>query len=411
MKRLSLIVSLALSLSIFVAPPANANTITFPCGGSETYSVLMPQGILLDGKKCSGSLVIDQSVTVIGTRAFNGTYSLTSVIIPGSVTTIDEGAFQSSSLNSVVIPNSVTSIKRYAFSFTKLTSVNLPTSISTITDQSFAYTLITSIVIPDSVRTIELGAFTDTPLSSITFSKNTSEIGSIAFRNTKLVNVVLPDSVKKLGSNVFSNNPNLQSVSLPDGLETIGLPSFESNYSLKKVIFCGSFPTGTFPVATECPPERQAVIDAAKAAAKAAADKVAAELKAKQEAEAKAIADAKAKQQAEAAAAASEALKFLVSQVASSKEELAQRIRDLIKKYPSDKKIDALGRYLSVKGMVNEANYKTFEVEIYRISGEIDALEERLLNTRTTITCVKGKLTKKVTAIKPKCPTGYKLKK
>jgi hypothetical protein len=30
---------------------------------------------------------------------------------------------------------------------------------------------------------------------------------------------------------------------------------------------------------------------------------------------------------------------------------------------------------------------------------------------KTTITCVKGKLTKKVTAAKPKCPTGYKLKK
>lgn len=30
---------------------------------------------------------------------------------------------------------------------------------------------------------------------------------------------------------------------------------------------------------------------------------------------------------------------------------------------------------------------------------------------KTTITCVKGKLIKKVTAVKPKCPTGYKLKK
>jgi hypothetical protein len=29
---------------------------------------------------------------------------------------------------------------------------------------------------------------------------------------------------------------------------------------------------------------------------------------------------------------------------------------------------------------------------------------------RTTITCVKGKLTKKVTAVKPKCPAGYKKK-
>ena len=30
---------------------------------------------------------------------------------------------------------------------------------------------------------------------------------------------------------------------------------------------------------------------------------------------------------------------------------------------------------------------------------------------KTTITCIKGKLSNKVTAVKPKCPTGYKLKK
>jgi len=135
------------------------------------------------------------------------------------------------------------------------------------------------------------------------------------------------------------------------------------------------------------------------------------ELKAKQEAEAKAIAEIKAKQEAEVAATKAAAeLKVRVSQVASSKEILAQRIRNLIKKYPSDKQIDALDRYLSDKGIVNEANYNTFEVEIYRISRDIDALEERWLNTRTTITCVKGKLTKKLTAVKPKCPKGYKLK-
>jgi hypothetical protein len=29
---------------------------------------------------------------------------------------------------------------------------------------------------------------------------------------------------------------------------------------------------------------------------------------------------------------------------------------------------------------------------------------------KTTITCVKGKTTKKVTAVNPKCPTGYKKK-
>jgi hypothetical protein len=30
---------------------------------------------------------------------------------------------------------------------------------------------------------------------------------------------------------------------------------------------------------------------------------------------------------------------------------------------------------------------------------------------KTTITCVKGKLSKKVTSVNPKCPAGYKLKK
>jgi hypothetical protein len=30
--------------------------------------------------------------------------------------------------------------------------------------------------------------------------------------------------------------------------------------------------------------------------------------------------------------------------------------------------------------------------------------------TKTTITCVKGKTTKKVTGVNPKCPSGYKKK-
>jgi hypothetical protein len=30
---------------------------------------------------------------------------------------------------------------------------------------------------------------------------------------------------------------------------------------------------------------------------------------------------------------------------------------------------------------------------------------------KVTITCIKGKTSKKVTAVKPKCPAGYKVKK
>jgi hypothetical protein len=39
------------------------------------------------------------------------------------------------------------------------------------------------------------------------------------------------------------------------------------------------------------------------------------------------------------------------------------------------------------------------------------AADKAAATKKTTITCVKGKLTKKVTAVKPLCPAGYKMKK
>lgn len=92
--------------------------------------------------------------------------------------------------------------------------------------------------------------------------------------------------------------------------------------------------------------------------------RLAAELKAKQEAEAKAAADLLAKQAAEAKAAAE----------LQAKQEAEAKIAAELKA-----KQEAEARAAALK--------------------------------RTTITCIKGKLTKKVRAVKPKCPSGYKLKK
>jgi hypothetical protein len=40
-----------------------------------------------------------------------------------------------------------------------------------------------------------------------------------------------------------------------------------------------------------------------------------------------------------------------------------------------------------------------------------DSKKSAVVTKKTSITCIKGKLTKKVTAVKPKCPSGYKVKK
>jgi hypothetical protein len=62
------------------------------------------------------------------------------------------------------------------------------------------------------------------------------------------------------------------------------------------------------------------------------------------------------------------------------------------------------------------SDWKKFEIELKaKQEAELKAQQEAATKAasakKTTINCIKGKLTKKVTAVKPKCPTGYKVKK
>ena len=99
--------------------------------------------------------------------------------------------------------------------------------------------------------------------------------------------------------------------------------------------------------------------------------RLAAELRAKQEAEVKAAADLKAKQEAEAKAAA---------ELKAKQEAEAKAAAELKAKQEAEAKAKS----------------------------EVEA--KAALSKKITITCVKGKLSKKVTAVKPKCPAGYKKK-
>ena len=62
-----------------------------------------------------------------------------------------------------------------------------------------------------------------------------------------------------------------------------------------------------------------------------------------------------------------------------------------------------------------EAEAKAAAEQKTKQEAELKVQQELVTKTatakKTTISCVKGKLTKKVTAVKPKCPSGYKIKK
>ena len=93
---------------------------------------------------------------------FSGCYSLTSLIIPDSVTSIGGYAFDGCrSITSVIIPDSVTSIGENAFGGChSLTSFTISDNVTSIENELFSgcYSL-TSLIIPDSVTNIGIGAF------------------------------------------------------------------------------------------------------------------------------------------------------------------------------------------------------------------------------------------------------------
>jgi len=87
------------------------------------------------------SVLIPNSVTSIGDNAFNSCEYLTSVTMSNNLTSIGEAAFAiCKKLTNIVIPSSVISIGNDAFSgCIELTSVTIPGSVSSIADAAFYF--------------------------------------------------------------------------------------------------------------------------------------------------------------------------------------------------------------------------------------------------------------------------------
>ena len=98
-------------------------------------------------------------------------------------------------------------------------------------------------------------------------------------------------------------------------------------------------------------------------------------------------------------------------QVVSDYQKIFARIAALRREFPSDTSLAPYEAKLRTIQIVLGRELNTARNNYIGVSSKIDAIEAILRKTqKTTISCLKGKIVKKVTGINPKCPSGYKKK-
>lgn len=186
------------------------------------------------------TILLPKSVTSIDDRAFSSCHSLNKVVIyENSVKTIGMAAFEyCSSLADIVLPEGVTTIARSAFLKCTGLDITIPGRFLTKIENPIGSNCKdVRVTIAEGTTVIEEYAFQKRPgIVSVTIPESVTSIGHAAFwQCSGLTDIIIPSSVTEIGDDAFSKCTNLTNVTLPDGLTFIGEGVFNGCTKLSEI--------------------------------------------------------------------------------------------------------------------------------------------------------------------------------
>ncbi|MBS4982895.1 MAG: leucine-rich repeat domain-containing protein, partial [Hungatella hathewayi] len=205
-----------------------------PSNGREYQVINISNGAFQDCSGLTGDLVIPDTVTKIGNRAFSKCGFTGQLVLPQTLVRIEHDTFAGTAFSGqLILPEKLNYIGVYAFLDCNFTGdLIIPDEVTDVGYGAFEGNNFTgTLILPKKLKTIDREGFTLCGFTGeLNIPDTVTDIGMFAFYKCGFTgDLILPDGLTSIGTSAFEGCSEFTGrLSIPDGITSIGKDAFKN---------------------------------------------------------------------------------------------------------------------------------------------------------------------------------------
>ena len=171
---------------------------------------------------------LNSGITLIPLDCFTNS-TITEVVLPDTLTTIDDNAFDScSNLQKIELPEGIIEVRDSSFLGAGLSTIYIPSSVSFLGDNAFSQceNLKEADLSQTSLEDIPFCCFMDSSLEHIQWPKYCARIYEHAFQGTNITALEIPETITEIWDMAFADCVNLKTVVVSENVTNLEPDAF-----------------------------------------------------------------------------------------------------------------------------------------------------------------------------------------